>query len=196
MVKEKGLQIRKEGTWNEISEFCNDITEILIDIEEVDNSSSDINDWKDWIPRKDEEEEKLDNRTVEHASYGEAYEEEPGGDIDEEFEDAKEDVDNIKDDLSNSNFKSSYESFMSFLNDLYSTVRTFFFNKLNRLEKFVYSNIMTRDGKYFDTELISAQVEGVSDVTMEENEDRYVILISFRDSELKDKVMEELEQKT
>lgn len=192
-MNQNKLKLEYKGSWSEISEICNEITDILEESPDIEDKNGDINDWDYWVPQKEESKENIEKRTVEHASFGEHNEEKPAGDSSEEIKETKKKTEKALNEAGEKHSKSSYKSFKSAFLHMIKAIRIFILNKMNKLEKYIYRKIIVKNNKYFDTELINANIKGVSNISFKnKNEDTYVIIISFKDRETKKKISKEL----
>ena len=191
-MNETPIVIKYKGSWEEVSDFCERIAEIMKENSDIKDEDDDIDKWDDWRPRPDEDEEELKEKTVEHASIGEPYDDEPAGDVDDEIKKTKEEMNGVANGVEEKDTKTTYSSSVSFVLQSIKLAKTFIYNKLNSMEKFIYSKIIVRNSRYFDTTLINASISGVTDVSFKETEDEYIVKVTFKDKDTKEKVAEEL----
>lgn len=189
-LNETDIIIEYKGTWKEVSQFCNDVSEAIHNSSEIEDENGDINRWDDWRPREGEDNSDMKRKTVEHASSGEPYHNKPGGDVNKEVEKTKEEIKCVADDVNGSTTPTS--SFKSAILQFFSLAKSVIYNKFNSFERYIYIKIIGKGDKYFDTELINASMKSINEISLEKTEDKYLVKLTFNDNETKDEVIKKL----
>lgn len=154
-VRETNSGVKKEGNWEDITDFAEQVEEV---IENSDLDEDSVEEYRRWRPRKEEAENEVKKKTIEEASMKETrLEKESKGTI-KDIEEAKEKAVEAgkkagKRELPEKEIKdASKDLSRPFVSELFRVCR--------RIERFIYSRIMLRDKTYyFDTKDVSANMK-------------------------------------
>lgn len=140
-MKETITGFKKRGSWSEVVQFGNLISEAL---DEVDITNADRREWEKWKPKpNDSFNSEMEQKTASQASV-----KNNDKDVFEYIRQTKKEIENksMKDAMKNTQ-KASKQT-------------------LGEIEHFVYRNVMTFiSPQYFDNTLINAELNQVSDDT-------------------------------
>lgn len=179
-VRETNSGVKKEGNWEDITDFAEEVEEV---IENSDLDESSVEEYRRWRPRKEEAENEVKKKTVEEAALKETkLEKESKGPI-KDIEEAKEKAVEAgkkagKREMPEKELKdASVDLGRPLVSELLKFFRT--------VERFIYSKIMLRDHTYyFDTKDFSAN--------MKSKKGEYQMEINVPEEESREKVKEEL----
>jgi len=170
-----------EGEWQEVTGICADFTAKLEKVHPYGDRSEDerLQEWVEWSPRKEDDEEELVKRTATQARF------EPEKPPSEHLEKSKSHLDSFNEELFNRNkaphlpelsksFQKGITAFFSFLGF-----------SLGKLEEFLYRKVILRTNPfYFDNSLISASFKKTNRFEVNED-DRYKLKVKIHDEETK-----------
>jgi len=184
-VKETHNGVKKEGDWDEITEFAEDVKEAM---EEVDVQDESIENFEEWRPRKEDEKEDVKEKTVKAATH-------PEKKIEEKSDGVKKDMEKASKNIAKAGEKvKKNENPNDELKDASKEVARPFFSKaaktLRKFEEKIYSRLMLPlNDYYFDTGDVAVDVRDRSDgnyqmdVKVTEEDKREDIKEEMRDRE-------------
>lgn len=175
--------VRFEGGWSEVCSFAENIEDIMKDNVNDDET---IEEYNDWRPRKEEDEEKISKKTAKRASIQEKEVEEEYKGANEELKQAGKKVKNgIENTIDKE--KSSTDELKDASKSLERLVGAKALNSIRKMERTIYERIMLRfNPYYFDTEYFSANLK--------EKEDNYRFTVNVSEGDLREKVKENLKE--
>lgn len=179
--------IRIEGTWEEVVEFGQRISDAL-EAAGVEASTGEddlaacYEAWEAWRPRPDDVEDEVRARTAEEASVGESEGEAEGVGVREDLADAGRKLDEATDHLAEKGVEGAAESVGESAERAARAADQAWRRALRPIEEKLYEHVMTRISPYyFDNALVSANLERVG-------EDAFVFEVKLKDPELRDAV--------
>lgn len=154
MAEEINSGVRKEGSWNEISEFAEKVLDILQDL---DLDEKHVEEYGEWMPKKNEAEREFKEKTAKDATLAHKQ-------VEDKSKGVKEDLGDASKKMAKAGKKAAKkqkpeqevkEASLDIL-DLFSAKMV---RLTRKLEEVLYSRIMMRfNPYYFDTEEFSADV--------------------------------------
>ncbi|MFB6216162.1 MAG: DUF5828 family protein [Candidatus Aenigmatarchaeota archaeon] len=182
-VKETNSGVKSEGNWDEITDFAEEVEEV---IKHTDIDTESVEEYNRWRPRKEEAENEVKKKTVEEASLKKTKAEEKSEGTIKDIEKATEEA--VKAGKKVGKDKELPEK------ELVDASRTFsrpfiseIFRLFRRLERFIYANIMLRsDTYYLDTRDFSAN--------MSSKKGEYQMEINVPEERNREKMKEELSE--
>lgn len=160
MVQETISGFKKEGSWEEVVEYGEEITQVL----ENETDRKEFDEWDEWRPRSQESiDEDIPKKTAEKVSV---------------------DVDSSSDSLSDSPDPGDVDPEETTEGIGVKTAGKKIFSTVERA---VYKNIMSKTGPcYFDNKLISANIKKKNGWIG--NEEKFALEVDIYDSKLKERV--------
>lgn len=170
------------GEWQEVTEACSDFTDKLEKVHSYGNKNEDelLQEWSDWCPRNEDDEEELVKRTATQARF------EPDKPPAEHLEKSKSHFTAFQEKVLIQG-ETSYLQKLGrvFKNGITAFISIFGFS-LGKLEEFLYRKVVLRANPfYFDNSLISASFEKTNRFEVNED-DRYKLKVKIHDEETKD----------
>ena len=183
-----GFKLR--GTWEEIVEHGERITEALQDL---DISSDAFDEWRHWRPKADEPLEAVSEKTATHASVdegdGEAADESPADDLHSAGEQLSASYENATENDPDAAIEHGGDSLDYTARAADSAGRKL----LRTVEETVYEGVMTRVSPYyFDNDLISANLKRSGTGLV--GDDEFVLEVDVSDDDLKSDVGDRLDE--
>ena len=171
-----------EGEWQDVTGKCSDFTDKLKKAHPSESKSEDerLQEWTEWYPRKEDNEEELVQKTATQAKF------EPDKSPAKYLEKSRSHLNSslkiiFNQDQASSllklgkSFKSGIVAFTSFLG-----------LSLGKIEEFLYENVILRTNPfYFDNSLISASFKKTNRFEVSKN-DKYRLKIKIHEEETKD----------
>ena len=184
-----GFKLR--GTWEEIVEHGERITEAL---EDLGISSDGFDEWRHWRPKADEPLEAVNEKTATHASVdegdGEAADESPTDDLHSAGEQLSASYENATGNDPDAAVEHGGDSLDYAARAADSAGRKL----LRTVEETVYEGVMTRVSPYyFDNDLISANLRR-SGTGLVSDDDEFVLEVDISDDDLKSDVADRLDE--
>lgn len=183
-VEETNAGVKKEGEWEDIRKFAKDVEKAL---EESDVEDDSVERYKDWRPKKEDDEKKVKEKTVEAAAVDEKPLEKESEGVARDLEDASEKVVEI-----GQKVKEKQNPQREVKGASKDAVKPFYSGILKgfrRFEKLVYSAIILRfNSYYFDTKDFSVDVE-------EKKKGEYRMNVNVSEEEKRDEITRNIEEK-
>lgn len=182
--------ISMKGNWNEVADFCEMFTKMLEEkcqgwrgrSKKNGRVQQDLQEWKDWYPKRDDSEGKLEVKTASQAKF------KPKKSTKKDFKKSASDFSSFQRDLKEKNPKKEVYSFRSGLQKgaraAFSTIGRW----LGKLEEFIYRQVITKTNPfYFDSSLLSASLTKNKKPFNKEEKD-YRLNIKIHDRKLRERV--------
>lgn len=190
-MKETLSGFEEKGSWLDIVELSDRITEALQEVElneYISNSEQQFEEWNEWRPHYYETiDEDISKKTAEQASVDEGEGERKGRSIDGDVKRAGEKIGKSYEKLDEEGANKAFEEWKESVNYVRRAADTASRRFIRRIERWVYRNLMTQVSPYyFDNELISANLSRVDDK-------RFRIEININDDELYNRIQEIVE---
>ncbi len=185
-VKNEPAGLTVEGDWEEITNFCERFNYTLEkESRRQDLSTRDLEDWKDWQPDQEQDQEEVRKKSATHAAF------QPEGSPEENLEKSASHLDSSRRNLQNGKNKKALEDLLSATFKGVKGVLAHCGRALGKLEHFIYRHVITRtNSSYFDSELVSANLEDGGNFV---DEEEYRIQVKIHDGDLREKVSNELQ---
>ncbi len=180
-VEKTNSGLKLEGSWDEITELCFGLEKVLI---KYVSDHDEIKRYDEWMPRVEENEEILQEKTVEDASMNEQK-------VEKEFEGTEEELDKAEDKIKESfhdiaNGESPVRDLKEALKEIETLIGAKSIESLRKVEKTIYKSLMLKfNPSYFDTEDFSVSLE-------HKDEDDYIFCINVTDEDLRSHIQDEL----
>ncbi len=174
-----------EGQWTDICVFARTFEKV---IEENAPDEEPIEEYNDWRPREEEDEEDISEKTAENACMEET-------EVEEEYSGAKEELASAGEKIKNgvNGDEPSTENIKKASKNMERLVEAESIKSIRILEKKIYEEVMLRfNPYYFDTEDFSVNLEKINNGESE----NYKLTINIPDEELRQKVKDEFEMRT
>lgn len=182
--------IKVEGNWEDICGFARDLEGILKESYErkdyAENMGDSIENYNDWRPREEEDEEDITKKTAEEASMEEKDVENDFKGTDEELKSAGK---KVKDSISRATDekRSATAELKEASKCINRLVGCKSIKSLRKMEKAIYEQVMLKfNPYYFDTEYFS--------VTLEEKNDYYLLTVNIPEEKLREKIKKGLKE--
>lgn len=176
--------IKVEGNWEDICDFARDLEGILKESYErkdyAENMDDSIENYKDWRPREEEDEEDITKKTAEEASMEEKDVENDFKGTDEELKSAGK---KVKDSISRATDekRSATAELKEASKCINRLVGCKSIKSLRKMEKAIYEQVMLKfNPYYFDTEYFS--------VNLEEKNDYYLLTVNIPEEKLRENI--------
>lgn len=182
-VEETNAGVKKKGEWEDIRKFAKEVEEAL---EESDVEDDSVKKYKDWRPRKEDDEENVREKTVEAARVDETPLEKESEGVTRDLEEASEKVVEIGKKVKEK--QNPQKEMKDASRDAVKPFYSGFLKTFRRFEKLVYSAIILRfNSYYFDTRDFSVDVE--------EKKGEYQMNVNVSEEEKRDELQEKIREK-
>ncbi|MFB6146040.1 MAG: DUF5828 family protein [Candidatus Nanohaloarchaea archaeon] len=154
--KETNSGVKSEGNWDEITDFAEEVEDVMKD---TDVDSESLEEYNRWRPRKEEAENEVKKKTVEEASLKKTR-------MEEETEGTIKDIEKATEEAFKAGKKVGKDKEIP-EKELVDASKTFsrpflsnFFRWARKFERFIYAKVMLRsDTYYLDTRDFSANMK-------------------------------------
>jgi len=164
-----------EGEWQDVTEACSDFTEKLekANASESQTDSQRLQEWTEWHPREEDNEEKLVQRTAAQAKF------EPEKPPVEHLKQSKTHFDTFRKIVFTRDQTFSLIKLANSVKSGIAAVTSFLGFSLGKIEEYIYKNVILRTNPfYFDNSLISASFEKTNRLAASED-DRYKLRVKI-----------------
>jgi len=181
-----GFKLR--GSWGDIVEHGERITEAL---READASGDAYEEWNEWRPKHHERlGEDVSEKTSEQASVAEGKGEQEGKAPDDDLKTAGEKISESYEKLEEEKTDEAVDKWQDSVNYVARAADSASRKAIRKVEDTVYQKVMTRLAPYyFDNDLISANVQRVG---RDDGDPEFVFEVNVNDDDLKEQVSEKL----
>jgi len=190
-MEERISGFKLHGTWEEIVEHGERITEAL---EELDVSGEAFDEWQDWRPKADEPFESVSEKTAAQASIdegnGESADESPADDL----HSAGEKLSKSYEKASEKQSEAAIEHWGDSLDYAVRAADSAGRKLVRTAEESIYEVVMTRISPYyFDNDLVSANLQQIG-TGLTSGENKFAFEVNITDDDLKSDVADRLHE--
>lgn len=186
------------GDWEKLVEEGKTLEEILEESESITDEELEM--WKKWRPKSDEEMEDMNKKAVEKV-IEEAKIEEKKKKAEEDKEKAEDELGEAKEDLVEAS-KNSYTGFITLAKSLLTYVSAYtkyILSFSKKSEKFVINLISKYSPSYFETDEFNSSIQKKNNISdkLSSNQDgeEYKMKVNMNDKEKAEEVKEEVDKK-
>ncbi len=176
-----------EGDWDQITNFCKQFNYTLKKESPKEHFPTEgLERWKDWHPSREEDQEKVKEKSASHAAYR------PQNSPRKDLEKSASHFNRSREKINQGKNKKAIEELIAGLRRGGKGALARIGQMMGKLEYLIYRYVITRtNSSYFDGKLVSANLkEGGSFI----DEEDYRIQIKIHDDLLREKVWEKLHQ--
>jgi hypothetical protein len=187
-MEESVSGFKTRGGWVDVVELGERVTQALKELAETEDVDQDaLEEFDEWRPKSHERlGEDVNEKTADQASVGEGEGEKAGADPDEDLQTAGEKLTESYENLDDPD--EAVDKWGETIDYVARAADSAGRKAIRKVEGAVYRNVMTKIAPYyFDNELISANLQRVSD-----DDPRYVFEVNVNDDDLKIKVSNKL----
>lgn len=176
-----------EGNWEEITNFCEQLNYTLEkETPKNEISTEDLTNWMDWRPRDGRDESTVEKKSAKHASY------QPKSSPEKDLEKATSHLNSSRQNIGEGKNKEASKDLLTATTQVIKGFLTYSGQVMGNLEHLIYRHVIAKSNpSYFDSDLLSANLEKKRNV---KGEGKYKIQIKIHNSDLRDKVSDNLKQ--
>lgn len=188
-MEENEFGVEIEGDWEKVVEQGEDIKKSLEETDSIEEEE--VEKWEEWRPKKEEDVEKMKNKSIEKTM----------GDKEKKTEEAQKELENAKDKFNKAaesgnevarGSLSLTKNFLSGLNNFLKFLKSYGLQLFIALEKVVYEKITTKySPKYFETDEFNSNIEEKSNLSKDNN---YELEVLFENKEKRKEIKENLRE--
>lgn len=183
LVTDEPAGLTAEGEWAQIVRFCEYFdSRLQRESVEVEIDADNLQEWQDWYPKEQEDQQQLRERTVSHASY------EPGLTPEEQLEKSASRLSSSRENLQSGQPEEAIQELVTGTQNGLLGLLVLVGMVAGNVESFIYQFFMVKTNpSYFDNHLLSANVQQVTEATSQDSP-HYKIQIKVHDQDLRDRL--------
>ncbi len=185
-IKDEPAGLTVKGDWKEITSFCDHFNyTIKKESCEADLPAERLGPWREWHPREGEGQESVRERTAAQAAF------DPKEAHREELQKSVSSFNCTRESIKEGDQRGAVRSFLDSGFRAAKSALIFLGKVAGKFERVMYHHVMTKfNSSYFDSELVSANLEGRGGVFKGEE---YKIQVKIHDGTLRERVVNELD---